>query len=77
MPSVNISIKKDAYDFLKSLKAKNKSFSDIILQFKHEKGSKESIMRFWGALNDDAIDWEKKESQKLWRGEKNHLQTIR
>jgi predicted CopG family antitoxin len=34
MSSVNISIKKEAYDYLKSLKRETQSFSDIILSFK-------------------------------------------
>lgn len=53
MPSVNISIKKEAYDFLKSLKAENKSFSDIILEFKQ----KNNVMKYFGKLKD--IDYDK------------------
>lgn len=34
MGSVNISLKKDAYEFLKSLKSDDKSFSEVILEFK-------------------------------------------
>ena len=54
MANVNISIKEEAYRYLKSLKDKNKSFSDIILEIKKKesgmKGSKERLMRFFGVL---------------------------
>ena len=56
MASINISIKKEAYDFLRHLKNKNKSFSDIILSFKKEQND---IMRFFGILGE--LDWESKE----------------
>jgi len=56
MASVNISVKKEAYDFLKNMKTKDKSFSDIILDFKKEQSS---IMRFFGILKN--LDWEEKE----------------
>lgn len=56
MASINISIKKEAYDFLKNLKAESKSFSDIILGFKKEQ---HGIMRFFGILKD--VDWDNKE----------------
>ena len=56
MTSVNISIKKEAYEFLKDLKTRDRSFSDIILGFKKEH---KSIMRFFGVLKD--IEWEEKE----------------
>ena len=56
MASVNISVKKEAYDFLKNMKTKNKSFSDVILDFKKEQSS---IMRFFGILKN--LDWKGKE----------------
>ena len=55
MGSINISIKREAYDFLKNIKANNKSFSDIILSFRKE----QNIMRFFGVLKD--ADWDNKE----------------
>ncbi len=61
MVSINISIKREAYNFLKSLKTKDKSFSDIILELKENKGEKrsaKSLLRFAGALKD--IDWEER-----------------
>ena len=56
MTSINISVKKEAYEFLRNLKAGDKSFSDVILSFKKEK---KDIMRFFGVLKDS--DWENKE----------------
>ena len=55
MASINISIKKEAYDFLKNFKTYNKSFSDIILSFKKEQNN---IMGFFGVLKD--TDWHNK-----------------
>jgi len=56
MTSINISIKKEAYDFLRTLKAKDRSFSDIILDFKKDQSN---IMKFFGILRD--LDWDEKE----------------
>ena len=66
MTSMNISIKREAYSFLSSLKTKEKSFSDVILGFKddkYEKGSAKSLLRFAGVLKDSNIDWEEKEKR--------------
>ena len=64
MTSVNISLRKEAYEFLKSLKTKDASFSDIILGFKKDnKGNKKEIMKYFGALKDMDIDWEAKEKR--------------
>ena len=52
MTSINISVKKEAYNFLKDMKTRDKSFSDIILSFKKEQSS---VMRFFGALKE--ADW--------------------
>ncbi|MFC1648823.1 antitoxin VapB family protein [Nanoarchaeota archaeon] len=57
MSSMNISIRKEAYDFLKELKAKEMSFSDVILGFKRES----DMMRFFGALK--KADWEAREKE--------------
>ena len=57
MTSINISVKKEAYDFLKNMKTKDKSFSDIILSFKKEQSS---VMRFFGALKE--LNWKEKEN---------------
>ena len=58
MASINISVKKEAYDFLKNLKTDSKSFSDIILSFKKEQNH---VMRFFGVLKD--LDWSNKERE--------------
>ncbi len=50
MASVNITISKDAYDFLKSIKG-SKSFSQTILQFKQQK----DYMRFAGGLKNTVL----------------------
>jgi predicted CopG family antitoxin len=53
MVSINISIKKEAYEFLKSLSKGEKSFSDVILEFKeNKKSNKDAIMKHFGALKD-------------------------
>jgi predicted CopG family antitoxin len=61
MSSTNISIRDDAYKFLKSLKKKDESFSDVILRFKEEKGNKDRVMRLFGGPDKESIDWKKKE----------------
>ncbi|MEK6812880.1 MAG: antitoxin VapB family protein [Nanoarchaeota archaeon] len=65
MGSINISLKEEAYEFLKALKSKEKSFSDIILEFKEEKmrrkGSKDSILQFWGVMRATNDEWLQKE----------------
>ena len=67
---MNIAIKDEAYNFLKSLKAGDESFSDVILKFKEKKGSKEAIMKYFGVLKDKGIDWNEKEKRmKEFRGE--------
>lgn len=53
MASVNISITDDAYRFLKLLKGRDKSFSDVILELKEKdakKGTGKSLLKFAGAL---------------------------
>ena len=51
-------MKKEAYDFLKNLKSRDKSFSDIILSFKKEVADP---MEFFGVLKD--VDWDKREKR--------------
>lgn len=60
MASVNISLKKEAYEFLKSLKKKDESFSEVILTFKEQQrqqGNVQHILRLAGGLQDKKIDW--------------------
>gem|GEM_PF-1775686 len=63
MGSVNISIKDEAYRFLKSLKRKDQSFSEVILGFREKKGDKENLMRFFGALKNKEIAWKEREKR--------------
>lgn len=62
MASVNISLKKEAYDFLSSLKTENKSFSEIILEFKYNKrrGTTKDLLKFAGCLKDKGIDFDER-----------------
>lgn len=63
MGSVNIAIREEAYNFLSSLKTENKSFSDVILEFKKEKDP----LDFFGILKDKK-DWdETEENMKQFR----------
>jgi len=62
MTSINISLKKEAYEFLKSRKSKEKSFSDVILEFKIDKNP----LEFFGVLKEK--DWkETEENMKSFR----------
>lgn len=65
MVNINISIKEEAYSFLNSLKANNKSFSDVILEFKEEKKDRsgKSLLKFAGGLKNLNIDWKEKEKR--------------
>lgn len=68
MGSVNISIKQEAYNFLRSLRSDNGSFSDVILEFKEnelmKKGSKESVLNFAGILENTNINWKEFERNR-------------
>lgn len=66
MSSKNITISKEAYEFLKRTKGKDKSFSDVILSVK---GSRSEVMSFAGSLRDADLDSVKKvrnEMRKDW-----------
>ena len=58
MTSTNISIRKDAYEFLKRFKTRDKSFSDVILGFKKDKNE---ILNFFGVLK--SVDWKEREKE--------------
>lgn len=62
MANINISLKKDAYEFLKSLKSKDRSFSDVILEFKNS-GTNNNIMGLFGGLKELNIDYKSKEKR--------------
>ena len=55
MTSINISIKKEAYEFLNQFKKENMSYSDVILSFKKRQ---DSAMKYFGKLKD--VNWEEK-----------------
>lgn len=67
MASVNIAIKEEAYNFLKSLKGTDRSFSEVILELKERKniGTSKKMMRFFGALKNSGIDWDSKEKRMM------------
>jgi predicted CopG family antitoxin len=73
MVNINISIKEEAYNFLKSLKGEDKSFSDVIIEMKEEginrKGSKERLMKYFGCLKDSKNLDEIEENIKGFREE--------
>ena len=59
MVNINISLTEEAYNYLKELKGKDKSFSDIVLEMKekcNKKGIKELIMKYFGALEKSRLD---------------------
>ena len=57
MASVNIAVKKEAYDFLKQMKTNDRSFSDVILSFK----KKHDVAKFLGVLKE--VDWGAREKR--------------
>ena len=57
MASINVSLKREAYAFLRSLKSGNKSFSDVILDFKERR---RSVLDFFGILKN--AEWKEKEA---------------
>jgi predicted CopG family antitoxin len=64
MSSMNIAIKDEAYEFLKSLRGRDKSFSDVILEIRDEKskkGNAQELLKFAGVLND--VDWNAREKR--------------
>ena len=62
MTNMNISLRKEAYEFLKYLKGRDKSFSDVVLEFKEKKkGTTKDLMKYFGVMNNMNIDWEAKE----------------
>ena len=66
MGSINISIRREAYEFLKSLKSRDASFSDVILEMKNgggmNRGTGKGILKFAGVLK-DKNDWKSTEKR--------------
>lgn len=80
MGSVNISLTREAYNFLRMLKGKNRSFSDVVLEFKNSKSNREIIIGLAkGERNLEGIDWEDKEKRmkKFREGFDNRLKEIK
>jgi predicted CopG family antitoxin len=72
MGSMNISIKKEAYDLLSALKTKGKSFSDVIIELgEQRKGYSKNILKFAGVLKEKGSgywDERKKSIKKIREG---------
>jgi predicted CopG family antitoxin len=52
MSSINISIKEEAYEYLKTMKKDNESFSDIILSFKKEEKNGKFMVNLANSLKE-------------------------
>lgn len=61
MVNINISIRKEAYEFLSKLKGENKSFSDVIIEFKKER---KTALDFFGGLKEADINWKAEEKER-------------
>jgi len=62
MTNMNISLRKEAYEFLRLLKGKEKSFSDVVLEFRERKNNRNRILELFNQKRDlSAIDWKEKE----------------
>lgn len=80
MASVNISLTEEAYRYLKILKGKEKSFSDVILEIRNreaEKGTGRSLLKFAGVLRD--VDWDerKKKMEEFRKSFNRHAEKTR
>ena len=64
MASVNISLTEEAYRYLKMLKGRDKSFSEVVLEIKKGGGSGtgKDLLKFAGILKN--VDWAEKEKNK-------------
>lgn len=63
MVNINISLTEEAYNYLKMLKGRDKSFSDVVIEMKKDcnKGNGKSLLKYAGVLKDKGIDWDEKE----------------
>lgn len=65
MTSTNISLKKEAYEFLRALKGGGKSFSDVVMELKEGKNDRKmngkALVEFSKKIRKMDIDWEERE----------------
>ena len=62
MSSMNVSLRKDVYEFLKMLKGNEKSFSDVIIELK-ERRKDDDVMKLFGTLKNKGIDWDSRKKR--------------
>jgi predicted CopG family antitoxin len=68
MVNINISLTEEAYNYLKNLKGKDKSFSDVVIEMKEKcakKGSKELVMKYFGRIEKSRLDELEKRTEKI------------
>jgi predicted CopG family antitoxin len=69
MVNINISLTEEAYDYLRKLKGKDKSFSDVVIEMKEKcndrKGSKELMLKYFGAISESRLDEIEKNTGKI------------
>jgi predicted CopG family antitoxin len=60
MVNINISLTEEAYNYLKMLKGKDKSFSDVVIEMKENKcnkmKNKELLMKYCGVIDSSELD---------------------
>lgn len=69
MVNINISLTEEAYNYLKILKGKDKSFSDVVIEMKekgcYRKGIKELLMKYYGAIDKSELDRLSKRTREI------------
>ncbi len=68
MPRLHISLRKEAYEFLKSRRARGESFSDIVLSFKEPKKNPMDFFGIWKDMPKEEFESIKKELEKTRTG---------
>ncbi len=63
----NITISDEAVAFLKSLKSKGKSYSDVVLEFQSARGSPERVLRTVGEGKGDPNEKERDGRRRAFR----------
>ncbi|HLC74261.1 MAG TPA: antitoxin VapB family protein [Candidatus Nanoarchaeia archaeon] len=66
MASVNVTISKDAYDFLRRLKRNGQSFSDVILTMKQKKQDVLSYAGIFQGIDLSSIEAVRINARKDW-----------